>query len=816
MESKQERAAQALRLLDASPWDEPAGPDAQLDGVFRKARPAEKEAAPGLVRSARRPLRYMLILTLLLTLTVGFHNFLGPARLRLVHWLFHCEVPSSTQDQGDEQGDRYLLGVGKGDITGPVVEINLMGYADPKQVGSGLRQRLYSRAFIVGDIDKPSDRFVYLVLDTQSGDTAVRYGILAALKALGPEYDVYGHHNIAVTGTHSHAGPGGWLNYLLPQITSKGFDHQGHQAIIDGAVLSIRRAHETVSPGFLTVGTTKVHGANINRSLFAYLANPKEERDRYNASSGDDGSVEKELTLLRFQRAHDQKNIGILSWFPTHGTSLLGNNTLIAGDNKGVAAYLFEKSVRGDETASEDFVAGFSQASVGDTTPNVLGAWCEDGTGKTCTFENSTCSDGKSQACHGRGPFYGLNDGGAASCFEIGQRQFKAAKDLYDRLLRDGQRIGGTSVKSVHTFHNMTDYSFVLSNGTEVVTCPAALGYSFAAGTSDGPGAFDFTQHDGREDTTSPVWRVVSRLLKAPTDGQRSCHGAKPILLDVGEMFEPYQWTPNIVDLQIFRVGQFMIIISPGEATTMAGRRWKEAVYNASASMLHDEAKQGLTSITTPVVVIGGPANSYSHYITTEEEYAIQRYEGASTLYGPHTLAAYIDVTLSNMQYLSAHAGSPPSHRGGPFPPDNSNRSLSFITGVVYDAPPLFKSFGDVLADVRDYYPLGGLVRAKFVGANPRNNLRLQDTYAAVEMLDMESEGDDDKWKRVLDDSDWNLVFHWRRVSDLLATSEVEIVWETEKLPGPGTYRLRYFGDAKSVTGKIHSFSGTSGVFTLA
>ena len=34
----------------------------------------------------------------------------------------------------------------------------------------------------------------------------------------------------------------------------------------------------------------------------------------------------------------------------------------------------------------------------------------------------------------------------------------------------------------------------VLPNGKSSTTCPAALGYSFAAGTTDGPGAFDFTQ----------------------------------------------------------------------------------------------------------------------------------------------------------------------------------------------------------------------------------------------------------------------------------------------------------------------------------
>lgn len=41
-------------------------------------------------------------------------------------------------------------------------------------------------------------------------------------------------------------------------------------------------------------------------------------------------------------------------------------------------------------------------------------------------------------------------------------------------------------------------------------------------------------------------------------------------------------------------------------------------------------------------VVIAGLSNSYSHYITTYEEYQHQRYEGASTLFGPHTLAAHM------------------------------------------------------------------------------------------------------------------------------------------------------------------------------
>lgn len=730
----------------------------------------------------------------------------------LPSWVAPWSAKHGPQSLDSKLGDVYLLGTGKADITGPVVEINMMGYADPSQVGTGLRQRLYSRAFIVGDVNNPRDRFVYLVLDTQSGDTAVRYGILEALGQLGPAYDMYGHRNLAVTGTHSHAGPGGWLNYLLPQITSKGFDHQSYRAIVDGAVLSIRRAHESLQPGFLSIGTTSVDGANINRSLFAYLANPEAERAKYNVSTNADGSVETDLTLLKFQRASDGKNIGVLTWFPTHGTSLLGNNTLIAGDNKGVAAYLFERSVRGDKMASDTFVAAFSQANVGDTSPNVLGAWCEDGSGKMCDFENSTCSDGKSQHCHARGPFFRVSDNGASSCFEIGRRQFEPARALYDRLERNPNPIRGHWVKSFHTFHDMSNFTFRLPNGSEARTCPAALGYSFAAGTSDGPGAFDFTQHDPDANKTSPVWRVVSRLLKEPTEGQQACHSPKPILLDVGEMHKPYQWTPNIVDIQAFRVGQLVIVVSPGEATTMAGRRWKEAVRGASERFFESQKSTSSSAAAQLVVVLGGPANSYAHYITTEEEYSIQRYEGASTLYGPHTLAAYINVTLSLLPHLAADAPPAPPTHGGPLPPDNANRSLSFISPVVFDAAPIFKSFGDVVADVARVYRRRATAAARFVGANPRNNLRLEGTFAAVEKLDVRAGG---VWRTVRDDADWDLVFRWRRTSEILGNSEAEVVWETEEWAEPGMYRLRYFGDSKSLGGKITAFEGTSAVFTL-
>jgi neutral ceramidase len=731
---------------------------------------------------------------------------LGFPQVDFWHWRLdqqeHHDIPqthvfSEKQDNGTADApSQYLVGAGKADITGPVVELNLMGYANSSQVGTGLRQRLYSRAFIVGNPSTPSERFVYMVLDTAMGDTAIRNGVLEGLQALGSEYSVYNKNNVAVTGTHQHAGPAAWLNYLLPQITSLGFDKQSYQGIVDGAVLSIKRAHESLTLGTVSAGSGRIADANINRSLYAYLANPEEERSRYT----DD--VDKTMSMLKLTRASDGKHIGQLNWFPVHGTSLYGNQTIVAADNKGVAAYLFEKEMESSSNAAEGFVAGFSQANVGDTSPNVLDAWCEDGSNQKCNLSDSTCG-GSNQPCHGRGPYFGLNDGGAKSCYEIGKRQSDGAMEIFNAESSLTSITG--NVRAFHTFVDYSNFTFTLPNGTLVRTCPAALGNGFAAGTTDGPGAPDFVQNDpsGR---SSPFWNIVGSAIAPPGPEQIKCQAPKPILLNVGEAKVPYDWTPDIVDIQAFRVGQFIIIVSPGEATTMSGRRWRDAVSNAASSSI----------VSDPIVVIGGPANSYTHYIATEEEYGIQRYEGASTLYGPHTLNAYINNTLKYLPYLADDLSG--IIAPGPTPPDNRNRSISLITGVVYDGAPLGKSFGSIVTDVSPSYSIGSLVKATFVGANPRNNLRLEGTFAAIE-----KSADDGSFTQVRYDRDWELVYEWKRTNGLTGTSEVTITWDTgskwdtnSTAPESGNYRIKYYGDAKSVGGTITPFEGSSGIFSLS
>ena len=82
---------------------------------------------------------------------------------------------------------------------------------------------------------------------------------------------------------------------------------------------------------------------------------------------------------------------------------------------------------------------------------------------------------------------------------------------------------------------------------------------------------------------------------------------------------------------------------------------------------------------------------------------------------------------------------------------------------------------GNVLEDVETSYRTGDVAEVKFVGANPRNNLRSEGTFAAVEHL----QADGTTWKQVRDDSDWFLVLSWARTSTVSGTSEVVISWET-------------------------------------
>lgn len=78
----------------------------------------------------------------------------------------------------------------------------------------------------------------------------------------------------------------------------------------------------------------------------------------------------------------------------------------------------------------------------------------------------------------------------------IGNRQFLKAVDLFNSASEEIQ--GKVDFRHTYLDFSQLEVNLPTSTGGQQVvkTCPAAMGFAFAAGTTDGPGAFDFTQGD--------------------------------------------------------------------------------------------------------------------------------------------------------------------------------------------------------------------------------------------------------------------------------------------------------------------------------
>lgn len=169
---------------------------------------------------------------------------------------------------------------------------------------------LFFSAFIFVD-PATSDRVVFVNADiaftTENINTQV-------IERLAERYgSMYKISNVAITATHTHSGVAGYAQYVMFQVTSKGWSQQCFDAIVDGIVESIVLAHESVRPAYLTIATGELEDANVNRSPSSYENNPAEERALYSHNT------DRTMTLLKI-KGTDGEDIGMLNWF---GTSLV-------------------------------------------------------------------------------------------------------------------------------------------------------------------------------------------------------------------------------------------------------------------------------------------------------------------------------------------------------------------------------------------------------------------------------------------------------------------------------------------------------------
>lgn len=520
---------------------------------------------------------------------------------------------------------QYLVGVGAGNITDPAIGLGMQGMADREQRTTGVESSLFAKAFIV--VDSASQKRVAIVsADLWSCTQIVKLEVVKRLQSIYGE-ELYQIENTLISGTHTHSGPGGYSHYYLYNHSlgepgkRGGFDYHNFECIVSGMVASIQQAHSQLAPGKIYINQGQIIDCGRQRSQAAYLQNPKAERNQYA------GNTDNEMLLLKFVQVvgKTEKPIGMLNWYAIHPTDRGQKNTRVTGDNKGYAATRFT------ENSQEPVIAAFANANCGDVSGNVEYGSIPDGTDDIDRMRKH------------------------------GNQQYQQAQQLFDSAV---QELNG----SVDYRHALIDLSNIkIANQPGKRTWPAALGLSFAAGSSeDSDPPFNFREGITIKTMTAKERGILmfSGLISAVEmpgaelpgnlDNQLTRdfvagHAPKPIAFAPG-LAEPstdyFPITPSQLPIQILKIGNLVLTGIPGEITTMAGRRLRQVIQ---------------AELKTDCVALAAYANAFSQYITTFEEYQAQHYEGASTLFGPYTLMAYQQEFRKLAQAMKAGAPPPPS-----------------------------------------------------------------------------------------------------------------------------------------------------------
>jgi neutral ceramidase len=256
---------------------------------------------------------------------------------------------------------------------------------------------------------------------------------------------------------------------------------------------------------------------------------------------------------------------------------------------------------------------------------------------------------------------------------------------------------------------------------------------------------------------------------------------------------------PDTLPLQIVKIGSLALVAVPFELTTTAGR------------LLHQTVDTVLRPVGIRQVVIAGLANDYASYVTTPDEYDVQYYEGASTLFGKWTL----DALRQEFRVLADSLGHGGVVGHGPEPGSAVGQDDTASMVLPRDTTPRSVAFGDPVKhrDADPSYQTGKRVSVTFWGANPNNDLRIQGTYLKVQRKDSTS------WVTVANDWDWETRYHWKKhelCPGSAMCSFITIEWDIPKDAQPGIYRISHYGEWKDSSGRLHPYEGASREFRVA
>lgn len=487
----------------------------------------------------------------------------------------------------------HRAGFGRADITAYERGMGMLGWGRADNVALGVAEPLFARAVIVED--ERGARAAYVCADLCFVSGALRQAVLDRLRGSPLGLDA---RSLVLTATHTHSGPSGYSDAFFYSLAAPGFSARVFDALADGIVRALEEAHARLEPARLSLGRVRIPCAErvaFNRSLAAHVRNP-EVRGPVTA----DRALDRTLTVLVARDARGRA-IGALVFFALHATCIHGDGQRLHPDWPGLAARRLEARAM-ERGASSDFVAIFAQGAAGDASPNHR-------------FDAR------------RGVTVGAYDADEDSAAYVARVLSDAAASLLDDAQSNEPLHGEVGGALAHPDFGPR----------------AALGVAMAAGTDEGPGPLgrlSFVLRSRRGCGPDPKRvlldvgpgrraRLFGRLdpLAIPLPGAVFAY-ARRARAEGGGVDE-LPWIPTRLPIGLLRIGQFAIAALPNEPTTMAGAR----IARALAPHL---AARGIARVH-----VQGYANAYAGDLTTPEEYALQRYEGAYTLFGPRSLDAF-------------------------------------------------------------------------------------------------------------------------------------------------------------------------------
>jgi len=670
----------------------------------------------------------------------------------------------------------YQVGRGIADVTGPPIGIQLLGFVRADQISEGIQTRQWARAFVIADAAK-KNRIAICIVDIAFPTHTLKLDVLDRLrKKLG---DVYEQDNLILAGTHTHGAAGEYHHHLATSPVGGRFCQPYFDALSEGIAEAIEIAHQDLQPANIFIAQGDVTGGGANRSLPAYMNNPPEEREKYKTNT------DTRMTLLKFVGKNG--DLGTINWFAVHPTSMTYYNKLITGDNKGYAAYSFEKTKGTKYTGKNDFVAAFAQTNCGDVTPNL-------------NLDNT-------------GP--GKND--TENTQIIGERQADVARELFKNA---SDKLSGP----IDIRHTFVDFSKLVvgdefTGQGEQRLCPSAFGYAFAAGSTEDGGGHPLFR-EGMTEQNPFIDGIIKAAVNPPalSEEYRKCQKPKAILFATGLYRPPMQ--EQVLAVSVVRIGPLALVVGPCEYTTMTGRRFREAVGRE-------------LGIDPKFVVISGYSNDFAGYVTTFQEYQKQQYEGGHTIFGPWSESGYRQEFVKLARALKGNQGVIPSVQPTDMRPVAKN---TWSEGPDETAPKDAK-FGDVIEDVKESYMPGEELSVSFWTGNASNDYKRTDRYFEIQRLVKAP----DQWETVVRDGDWGATCRWeqtkappvldekgnpikeKKEAFSLAPAPLKhrpepyhfiVKWQIDEKTPKGTYRVVHHGRYKK-DGKVFPFDGTSRQFAI-